>query len=398
MSYESITWERGAATVPLRIERPSWVPLRGVSAMIQCRSIRGARVTQKPRAVHEEPQPAEWPILEPAQTHLSFPLEPQGLTAETTPVRDLFVLAHLGVPQIDPDGWSLTIGGLVRRPIELHLAELEAMPQETLEACVECAGNPATPTVPARLVGNVTWRGVDLRTVLDAAGVEPQARFVWSYGLDRGEFLGVPSGPYLKDLPLERVAAGGVLIAFEMNGEPLTPEHGFPARLAVPGYYGTNSVKWLYHLELAQERAVGPFTTTFYNDVVSGEGADRVTRPVWNIAPESVIVSPAPGTALTRAALPESLEVWGWAWGDAGIAHVEVSVDGGRVWSAATLAPRHERSWQRFRFDWRPRIPEGATQVELQCRATDARGQTQPLDGARNAVHKVTLEIAAAAK
>ncbi|MGH8327135.1 MAG: molybdopterin-dependent oxidoreductase, partial [Steroidobacteraceae bacterium] len=113
---------------------------------------------------------------------------------------------------------------------------------------------------------------------------------------------------------------------------------------------------------------------------------------------ECVIVSPAPGTVLTRAALPESLEVWGWAWGDAGIAHVEVSVDGGRVWSAATLAPRHERSWQRFRFDWRPRIPEGATQVELQCRATDARGQTQPLDGARNAVHKVTLEIAAAAK
>lgn len=164
---------------------------------------------------------SQGPVLDPPHTYLRFPLEPHGLTSGVTPVHDLFVLAHLGVPRVDPGIWCLTVGGLVERPLRLGLTELQAFPQRTVEAFLQCAGNPATPTVPARLIANLVWRGVDLATVLDAAGVAPQARFVWTFGLDRGEFLGVPSGPYLKDLPIERVRTGDVLVAWELNGAPL---------------------------------------------------------------------------------------------------------------------------------------------------------------------------------
>lgn len=374
------------------------------------------RASQEDRGRESQPQ---WPVLDPPRTYLNFPLEPHGLTSRTTPVRDLFVLAHLGVPRIDPTRWSLSIDGLVERPLTLRLEDLKALPQRTVEAFLQCAGNPATPTVPARLIANVRWRGVDLATLLDAAGVAPRARFVWTYGLDRGEFMGVASGSYLKDLPIERARTGDVLIAFELNGEALSAEHGFPARLVVPGFYGTNSVKWLYRIELASERARGPFTTTFYNDPIAAEpgsqaharssseadgrsgaeprvesGREPRSRPVWSVAPESVIVSPAPGAIVSRAGGPRGIEVWGWAWGDAPIAAVELSFDAGGRWSQARLDPPRERSWQRFSIEWWPAAVSG--EVELQCRATDATGRAQPLGGARNAVHKVSVKVAEA--
>jgi sulfane dehydrogenase subunit SoxC len=323
--------------------------------------------------------------MDPAETYLKFPLAPHGLTERVTPVRDLFVLAHLGVPRVDPERWSLCIEGLVERPLRLTLADLKALPSRTVEAFLQCAGNPATPEVPARLISNVVWKGVDLQSLLETAGVAPQARLVWSYGLDRGEFMGVTSGPYLKDLPIERARAGGVLIAYEMNGESLTPEHGFPARLLVPGFYGTNSVKWLYRIELAEHRATGPFTTTFYNDKVAAAGE---LAPVWSVPVESVIVSPAAGSVILRSARP--IEVWGWAWADAGVSHVELSVDGGRSWSSAPVEPARGRTWQRFGIEW---LPDAGGGRELQCRATDRLGRTQPIEGARNAIHRVPIQV-----
>ena len=118
---------------------------------------------------------------------------------------------------------------------------------------------------------------------------------MWSHGADYGEFAGVAVERYTKDLPLSRLSAD-VLIATELNDEPLLAENGFPARLVVPGFYGTNSVKWLTGMTLADRRADSPFTTRWYNDaVLDGEGrATGQTVPVWAIAPESVIVAPAP--------------------------------------------------------------------------------------------------------
>jgi DMSO/TMAO reductase YedYZ molybdopterin-dependent catalytic subunit len=138
-----------------------------------------------------------------------------------------------------------------------------------------------------------------------------QPRYVWLGGADYGVFDGESCEAFVKDLPLERVAAD-VLVAYEMNGAPLRPEHGYPARLVVPGYYGTNSVKWLNRLSLAEKRANGPFTTRWYNDPIlnaDGRPTGR-TVPVWSIAPESVIVSPAPDQTLSAG---EDVEIWGWA-------------------------------------------------------------------------------------
>ena len=126
----------------------------------------------------------------------------------------------------------------------------------------------------------------------------PEAKYLWSYGADYGEFGGIYHEAYVKDLPLERVPSD-VLIAYELNGAPLPTENGFPARLVVPGFYGTNSVKWLTRMTVAETRATGAFTTRWYNDPVpnaAGEDSGE-TVPVWSVAPESIIVSPAPGQA-----------------------------------------------------------------------------------------------------
>jgi DMSO/TMAO reductase YedYZ molybdopterin-dependent catalytic subunit len=154
----------------------------------------------------------------------------------------------------------------------------EAAAQRTVEAVHACVGSPLAPRVPQRRVVNVVWGGVALDELLDEAQVEAQAAFVWSYGLDYGEFHGTTSESYLKDLPLRRVAAGDVLIAWEVNGQPLPIENGFPARLVVPGFYSTNSVKWLYRMALANRRADGPFVTTFYNDREPAPGEEGGVR------------------------------------------------------------------------------------------------------------------------
>jgi sulfane dehydrogenase subunit SoxC len=255
-------------------------------------------------------------------------------------------------------------------------------PAQQVESFHQCAGAPRRPDVAARRIANVVWRGVDLADLLRRCGIRNEARFLWAYGLDHGGYDGVSAEWYVKDMPLTRLGEGGVLLAYAVNGEPLTPEHGFPLRLVVPGYYGTNAVKWLWRLELAEARAGGPFTTELYNDPDPSTGG---TRPVWAAPPEALIVAPAPGLL---AAAP--VEIWGWAWAAAGVAQVEVSVDGGGSWLPARLEDRRQWSWQRFAFDWRP----GATgSFTLAARATDKRGVIQPMTKARNAVHTVTIEI-----
>jgi DMSO/TMAO reductase YedYZ molybdopterin-dependent catalytic subunit len=155
-----------------------------------------------------------------------------------------------------------------------------------------------------------------------------RARFLWSFGLDGGSFADETCDWFVKDLPLARLQAGSVLIAYELNGAPLPPEHGFPARLVVLGYYGTNSVKWLWRLCLAEHRIEGLFTRRLYNDAL--EAPDIAaglpsSRPVWATAPESIIVAPAPDTVL---AADETTDIWGWAWSFRGIAAVEITVTG----------------------------------------------------------------------
>jgi DMSO/TMAO reductase YedYZ molybdopterin-dependent catalytic subunit len=315
-------------------------------------------------------------------------LSPHELTDAVTATENLFVLAHLGVPRVDPARWSLTIDGLAGRTLTLGLDALKARPKRTMEAVHQCCGNPLEPNVPTRRISNVRWGGVDLAALLEEVKIDPRARFLWSYGLDGGDFAGTSCDWFVKDLPLERLAAGDVLLAYELNGAPLPAEHGFPVRLVVPGYYGTNSVKWLRRLHLAEHRADGPFTTVFYND--SPSGADVAAglpsrRPVWAIAPESVIVAPAPDAIVP---LGEPLEIRGWAWSFRGVTAVEISVDGGATFTRAALEERRGWAWQRFSLPWRP-TKRGEALVSV--RALEAGGAGQPLAGARNSIHSVRI-------
>jgi DMSO/TMAO reductase YedYZ molybdopterin-dependent catalytic subunit len=326
-------------------------------------------------------------ILEPPHPLLRIPLAPHQLEERVTPVDGVILLCHLGVPRLDPAAWSLTIDGLVRRPRRFSWSELHQRRPVEVASVHQCCGSPLDPDKPTRRVTNVVWTGVRLAEVIAECDPHPSARFVWSAGADHGRFEGVAVDAFVKDLPIDRVA-DDVLVAFAMNGAPLRPENGFPARLVVPGFYGTNSVKWLTRVTLADARASGPFTTRWYNDPVrdpSGEPTGE-TRPVWAIAPESVIVAPAPDQ---RIAAGQTVEVWGWAWADGGASAVELSTDGGATWSPARLEPPSGRTWQRFAADWRP-TERGP--VELVARA-HANGHSQPDAGARNAVHRVPVAV-----
>jgi sulfane dehydrogenase subunit SoxC len=311
---------------------------------------------------------------------------PDELIAPTTPQDDLFVLAHFGIPRIDVSSWRLEIGGSVERPRAYTYDEIMKLPARTVESFHQCAGFPKRPDIPTRRIGNVLWTGIDVSEILDAAGVKPDAKFLLSHGPDHGEYDGYPATHYVKDMPLQRLADGGVLLAYAINGEPLSREHGFPLRLVIPGYYGTNSVKWLTKLELTGQRSAGIFTTELYNDPARGaiEPGGQGRRPVWEAGPEAIIVGPKNRSVLP----PGAAEIWGWAWADKAVATVEISIDKGLTWLPTSLEKRRQWSWQRF--SGQCVMPQNAS-IKVMARATDVQGVTQPLKRARNAVHIINV-------
>jgi DMSO/TMAO reductase YedYZ molybdopterin-dependent catalytic subunit len=308
--------------------------------------------------------------------HLRPPPPPHRLTSSLTSDAELFETIHMGTAVVDEAAWRLAVDGLVRRPFSLTLEQLMRLPRTTLAAFHECYGSPLKPPLEAlRRIGNVEWTGVRLGLILELAGVAAGARFVWSEGLDHGEFGGRTMDRYRKDLPLEKALAPEVLVAYAMNGEPLREERGAPARLVVPGWFGTNMTKWLCRLSVQADRAPGPFTNEWYNE----------PKPVWAVEPNSMIVEPAPGATVHGASLP----VWGWAWSADGVAAVEVSSDSGSTWRPAQLAKRSGFEWQRFELT--ATLAHGENL--LLARARSAAGALQPLTGRRNQVHAVSVTV-----
>ncbi|QLE51448.1 hypothetical protein FD724_27455 [Nostoc sp. C057] len=313
-----------------------------------------------------------------------FPLGVHDLKSFITPENHLFVLCHLGIPDIDIEQWRLKISGLVEKSLELSYQHLLSLEYRELTVFHQCSGNPLEPKVPTRTISNVTWGGVSLREILNQLQVKPEARYVWFVGTDRGAYEGVASDSYIKDIPIEKALDNDVLLAYKLNGEFLSAERGFPLRLVVPGYYGTNFVKWLSHIYVTDQRSPGPFTTTFYNDRVGGD--DATLKPVWEVAPESVIVHPSQKEVLYLQ--PQTLS--GWAWASKGIQSVDVSTDGGITWQAAEVESRLQYAWQRFTFQWTPPTPG---QYSLMSRATDYDGVIQPIQQERNAIYTVAVTV-----
>ena len=178
-----------------------------------------------------------------------------------TPVEHFFVRSHLGTPSIERDQWKLTVEGKVRRPREWTWSQLKEMEQESRTVTLECAEN-----LPGgRLVGNAQWRGIPLARLLEKAGVQEDAREVVLEGADRGlDELEMVPVTYARSLPLDEALAAGTLVALEMNGQPLTPEHGFPARVIVPGWYGMAHVKWLTRIRVSAEPFQGFYMAKRY--------------------------------------------------------------------------------------------------------------------------------------
>ena len=278
---------------------------------------------------------------------------------------------------------------MVERPRAYTYDEIMKLPARTVESFHQCAGFPKRPDIPTRRIGNVVWTGVDVREVLDAAGVRPSAEFLLAHGPDHGEYDGYAATHYVKDMPLQRLADGGVLLAYAINGEPLSREHGFPLRLVIPGYYGTNSVKWLTKLELAEQRSAGIFTTELYNDPAADANGRPGRRPLWEAGPEAIIVAPKNRSVLP----PGAVEISGWAWGDKPVATVDISIDRGLTWLPTSLESRRQWSWQRF--SGQCVLPQEAS-IKVMARATDVQGVTQPLKRARNAIHIINVRTGSA--
>src|SRR5262249_32306794 len=306
-----------------------------------------------------------------------------------TPTRLFFVRNHFDVPSLDTATWRLRVEGQVERPLALGWEELAAMPERTVFATVECAGNGRSflrqrmEGVPwgAGAIGPAEGTGVPLRLVLQRAGLRPQAVEALFEGADRGSEPDHPAPMHFaRSLPLAKAFDPDTLLVLRMNGELLDPNHGYPLRLFVPGWYGVASVKWLQRIELVDRAFQGYFQSVKYTVRRRiQETAEDVV--LCAMAVKSEIIRPAAGATLAVG----SNRVFGVAWaGEDAVARVEVSTDGGETWGEAELlGPRARYSWTLWEYLWEVAQPGAYT---LMARATSAVGQTQqtehdPLNG-----------------
>lgn len=307
------------------------------------------------------------------------------LSGFTTPNESFYVRCHFPIPEITASDWRLTVEGEVEAPFQLSYDELLAMETRTIAATLECAGNnrvflePKVKGVQWGLgaVGNASWTGVPLSAVLARAKVKSGAIEVVLEGADEGEVdkTPQPSGKisFSRSLPLGK-ALDDVLLAYEMNGEKLTPAHGFPLRAIVPGWYAMASVKWLQRLIVTARPFNGYYQSLDYS-FWDRSGPLPVLAPLTEQQIKAEIAQPENGAAVPAAT---ALRIHGAAWSsDAEITRVEISVDAGANWQTARLLGESVRNaWRLWEFDWR--TPATAGKQTLQARATDSRGRIQP--------------------
>jgi sulfane dehydrogenase subunit SoxC len=337
-----------------------------------------------------------------AARNTGLPLE--ALRHDITPPGLHYLLIHYDIPAVEADAFRLEVGGAVERPLSLSLDDLKARERIALPITFECAGNGRALLRPRPLsqpwlteaVGTAEWAGTPLAPLLDEAGVSPGAVEALFTGLDRG-VEGGQAQSYERALPLGDTE--NAMLAYEMNGAPLPPQHGFPLRLVVPGWYGMTNVKWLARITLLEQPFEGFQNAVAYRMYNSdGEPGEPVTR----MAPRSLTVPPGVPDFLTRERHldPGPVTLTGRAWsGLAPIERVEVSTDGGYTFAAAELdEPLGEAAWRGWRFDWDAEEGEHV----LSSRATDAAGNSQPLEPpwnlkgyANNAVERLHVVVGA---
>jgi len=318
------------------------------------------------------------PTLEPTAGELTFeelqlaarnrgmPLE--ALRYDVSPAGLHYLLIHFDIPAVDAATWRLKVGGRVRNPLELSLEQVRSRPSQTITVTLECAGNGRARLSPRPLsqpwlveaVSTAEWTGTKLGPLLEEAGLGPDA----VEGVEQD---------YARSLTIADAMRPEVMLVHAMNGEPLQPQHGFPLRLLVPGWYGMTSVKWLSSIEAIAEPFQGYQQTPAYH---YQRDADDPGQPVTRIRVRALMVPPGIPDFFSRRRFLDAgpIQVGGRAWSGAGpVARVEVAVDG--HWSDAKLGPPlGDFAWRSWSFDWQATPGEH----ELACRATDAAGNVQP--------------------
>ncbi|UCG23808.1 MAG: molybdopterin-dependent oxidoreductase [Chloroflexota bacterium] len=319
----------------------------------------------------------------------SLESRPEDLDAFITPNERFFVCNTTGTPRIDPDTYRLQVlGDAIKRPLTLTLAQIYALPKRSLTCYLECAGNgrrlfeEVHGTRPYGNintmwmmggVGNAAWEGVSLGSVLEMTGVKPNAVDVNIQGLDQD----APEGGTNRPIPIEKALQPDTLLAYRMNGRPLPADHGFPLRAIVPGWIGTNSIKWVGSITVSSARVWVRRNTEMY--VLYGpewppeEHAPALGGPVATQNIKSSLALPYP------ARLAEGTHrLRGIARSPHGpITQVLWSADGGQSWSEANLLPPIlPHAWTCFDFEWTAERGHHS----LMTRATDAAGNIQPMD------------------
>lgn len=292
------------------------------------------------------------------------------LTGTMTPNDLVFERHHSGIPTIDPGRYKLMLHGLVDRPLVLTLAELKRFPNVSRVHFIECSGNgrtayrsptpEMTPQVVDGLTSNGEWTGVPLSVLLREVGVKPSAAWILAEGGDAAKLS--------RSIPLAK-AMDDAMIAWAFNGEPLRPANGYPARLFLPGYEANTCIKWLRRLELVDQPNMSKDETSKYTDPLPN-GTARMFS--FEMDAKSIITHPAHPGRIARG----WQEISGIAWSGRGrVTRVDVSVNGGRDWSAAGLQePVLPKAHTRFHmmWDWKG---DAAT---IMSRATDETGYVQP--------------------
>jgi DMSO/TMAO reductase YedYZ molybdopterin-dependent catalytic subunit len=317
---------------------------------------------------------------------LEMPLE--GFTDYITPIDRFFVRTHVYSPLVDISQWRLTVDGEVASNLTLTMDDLRRMPSVELVSVLECAGNGRgfyEPSMPGLqwgngAVGNGRWRGVRLADVLKRAGLKPSPTEVLFNGAD------TPIGTmpdFQRSIPIAKALHPATLLAYEMNGETLPVEHGFPLRVVVPGWAGDSWIKWVTSITVLNREHDGFWMARAYRHpgrpVPPGTAvAPEQMQSVTSLRVKSVIAGPGDG-AVVAAGTP--LVIRGTAWsGDAGpVTTVEISTDTGRTWLAAAMRrdQRTDFGWRLWEYRWTP--PRQAYYTVL-ARARDEAGNIQPLE------------------
>ena len=289
-------------------------------------------------------------------------------TPEVTPTKEFYVVSK-NLIDPDPNGstWRLQVSGATERTLTLNYDDMLAMPSQEQYTTMQCISN----EVGGQLMGNALWRGVPLSTVLNQAGLKPEAHHVFLRCVD----------DYSDSIPLDFAMHPQTMLAYQMNGEPLTSKHGFPLRLLTPGKYGMKHPKWIIEIQVMEDEQLGFWQKRGWSQPATMNTTVRIDIP---------------GSSMTYPT--GSLVVEGVAFsGDRGISKVEVSSDDGANWKEATLKPPlGPYTWVLWEYEY-SNPPEG--EGVLLARATDGTGQLQPMnqldpypDGA-SAYHRVAFRI-----